>query len=448
MADTPNIVIIVADTTRVDDASDPSIAPTLVDLAERGTRATRAVSTAPWTLPAHASLLTGTYSSRHGAHAGHELLDESLPVLPELLGGAGYETVAVSNNTWLSAESGFDRGFDTFRHMWQLVQSEQSMGGLVEVTEDHRLRAVARELLAGNPLANAANVCYRKLVRDRSDDGARRSTAWVADWLGDRDDARPFFLLVNYLEPHLDYDPPRRLAEQHLPDDVSYEEATAVPQEPWEYLAGNLTLSERDLAALRALYRAEITYVDEQLAALRDALVDAGEWDDTLFVVLADHGENVGDHGMMDHQYCLYDTLVQVPLVLHGGAFTDREDLTDLVSLADLAPTLLDAAGVEALERHVEDLPDHVYEYDRSLRAIRTSEYKLIRGSDGSRELYHLTSDPAETRDVTDEYPDVVADLEGRLDAWLEGFEHAEAEDSVELGAERRERLEQLGYLQ
>jgi len=84
-------------------------------------------------------------------------------------------------------------------------------------------------------------------------------------------------------------------------------------------------------AHLRGLYRAEIAYVDEQIAALRDALREAGEWEDTVFAVTADHGENVGDHGLMDHQYCLYDTLVHVPLVLHGGEFTGYGEMTDLV---------------------------------------------------------------------------------------------------------------------
>ena len=485
MAETPNVVVVVADTTRVDDGYDPSVAPTLAELGDSGTRMRQAVSAAPWTLPAHASLLTGTHPSKHGAHADHELLGESLGLLPEWFRAAGYETVALSNNTWVSAESGFDRGFDEFRHMWQAVQSGNAMSELVDVTAESRVRAVGRELLSGNPLANAANVLYRLLVRDRTDDGGRRTTEWIADWLGERDGDRPFFLLANYLEPHLDYEPPRRLAERHLPADIDYEEATAVPQEPWEFLAGNLDFDDRDLRALRALYRAEITYLDDQIAAIRAALVEAGEWEDTVLVVTADHGENVGDHGLMDHQYCLYDSLVHVPLVLHGGAFTGGGDRDDLVSLVDVAPTLLDAAGIDdsqargqfqgqsfhpsssaparpfvvseymapqpsmdALERHVDDLPEAVYEYDRSLRAIRTTEYKLIRGSDGSRELYHLPSDPDERTDRADERPEAVRNLAADLDEWLDGFEHTDVDGSVEMDDGRRERLEQLGYLQ
>ncbi|WP_436923609.1 sulfatase-like hydrolase/transferase [Halosimplex amylolyticum] len=485
MAVQPNVVVVVADTTRVDDAYDSQVAPTLAKLASSGTRATRAFSAAPWTLPSHASLLTGVPSSAHGAHADHELLDDRHPLLSELFRDAGYETVCVSNNTWLSAESGFDRGFDEFRQMWQLVQSENALSELVDVTEENRTRLVARKLFAGNPLVNAANALYRRFVRDRADDGARRSTAWIADWLDDRSREDPFFLLVNYLEPHLDYEPPRRTTEPHLPDDATYEEAMAVPQEPWDYLAGTLDLSDRDLRLLRDLYRGEITYFDEQLAALKAALVAAGEWEDTILVVTADHGENVGDHGLMDHQYCLYDTLVHVPLVVTGGAFTGRSDLDDLVSLMDLPPTLLDAAGIdapgarerfhgssfhpdaeasarefvvseymapqpsmEALERHIGDVPDHVRRYDRSLRAIRTEEHKLVRGSDGSERCYDVDADPGETTDVSEARPEVVAELGDALDDWLETVDTAGDRESVTIGDERKARLEQLGYLQ
>src|SRR6056297_1075202 len=216
MASQPNVVVVVADTTRVDDAYDEAVAPTLAALADSGTRATRAFSTAPWTLPSHASMLTGAHTSRHGAHAGHERLDDDLPVLPECFRAAGYETVCVSSNTWLSAESGFARGFDEFEQTWQAVQSENALSELVEETEERRLRAVGRKLLDGDPVANAANVLYRLFVRGRSDDGAARATSFVENWLADRG-TDPFFLFVNYLEPHLEYRPPRRLAEKFLP---------------------------------------------------------------------------------------------------------------------------------------------------------------------------------------------------------------------------------------
>jgi len=259
----------------------------------------------------------------------------------------------------------------------------------------------------------------------------------------------------------------------------------AVPQDAWGYVAGTVEMTDRDFEILRALYRAEIAYLDRRIGELRDMLEAHGEWENTVFVVTGDHGENVGDHGLMDHQYCLYDTLLHVPLVIHGGSFVGGETVDDPVSLTDLAPTLLDETGIDApdfrehaqgrsvhpdteaeprdrivaeymtpqpsmdtLETRVGDLPEAVREYGRSLRAVRTDRYKYIRGSDGSQELYDLQRDPGETENLADTRGDVVADLGATLDEWLGSFEHADRSGDVEMREETRARLEDLGYLQ
>lgn len=103
---------------------------------------------------------------------------------------------------------------------------------------------------------------------------------------------------------------------------------------------------------------------------------------------------------------------------------------------------------MDALEARVGDLPEAVREYDRSLRAIRTDQYKYVRGSDGSRELYNVQCDPGETEDLADTREDVVADLDATLDEWLDSFEQADRSGDVEMRDETRARLEDLGYLQ
>jgi arylsulfatase A-like enzyme len=154
----------------------------------------------------------------------------------------------------------------------------------------------------------------------------------------------------------------------------------------------------------------------------------------------------------MDHQYSLHDTLIHVPLVIHGGVFTAGETVDELVQLTDIAPTLLDATGIdtdefeeesqgrsfhpdaetepreyafaeylapqpsmEALEKRVDDLPNEVHEYDRSLRAVRSHDWKLIRGSDRSRELYHVAGDPGELKNLASERPGKVSKLKAKL---------------------------------
>ncbi|ELY41186.1 sulfatase, partial [Natronorubrum tibetense] len=318
-----NVVLVVLDTARAK-SSGPKTSPTLNRLANEGTSFTNAFATAPWTLPSHASMFTGTYSSEHGTHGDHTYLDEELRTLAESFADSGYETIGVSNNTWITEEFGFDRGFDELRKGWQYIQSDADMGAVVR-GEDLRekLDATRNRLFDGNPVVNAANILYSELLQPAGDDGSDRSTTWVANWLAERDADDPFFLFCNFIEPHVEYDPPQEYAERFLPEGASYEEAAAIRQDPRAFDCEDYELTDRDFALLRGLYRAELAYVDDQLGELRTALEESGEWEDTLFVVCGDHGEHIGEHGFFGHQYNLYDTLINVPLVCHGGPFTD-----------------------------------------------------------------------------------------------------------------------------
>ncbi|MEM4780209.1 MAG: sulfatase [Halalkalicoccus sp.] len=462
--------------------ADPELMPTLADLAEGGTAYTNAFTSAPWTLPSHASLFTGTYASRHGAHGGHTYLDEEWTTLAELLAAEGYETVGISNNTWITEEFGFARGFETFHKTWQLLQSETDLG---EVTRAEHARWKARAFLSrafsGNPIVNGVNAVYDQFLRDADDDGAARTTRWITEWLDGRGDDRPFFCFANYIEPHIEYRPPREFAEPHLPEG-GYEEAIAIRQDPRAFDVGEYAISGREFDLLEGLYRGELAYLDSKLDELREALKRADEWEDTVFVVCGDHGENVGDHGFFGHQYNVSDTLLHVPLVAHGGAFEPTTDEDELVQLLDLFPTLLDLAGasapaarrqsqgrsllgndspresviaeyvspqpsMEQLEERFGELPESIYEYDRSLRAIRTEEYKLIRGSDGSEELYDVEQDPDERFDIASTEPAIAAGLGAELDDWIASFEHAANGEAVEMTDATKGRLRDLGYL-
>ncbi len=219
---------------------------------------------------------------------------------------------------------------------WQYIQSDADMGAVVrgeDTRENSRRRAIDSST---GTLVNAANILYSEVLQPAGDDGADRSTTWIENWLAGRKDDRPFFLFCNFIEPHVEYDPPREYAERYLPEEASYEEATAIRQDPRAYDCGDYQITDREFAMLRGLYRAELAYVDDQLAQLRRALEAAGEWENTLFVVCGDHGEHIGEHGFFGHQYNLYDTLIHVPLVVCGGPFAGGGRRSDLVQLLDL----------------------------------------------------------------------------------------------------------------
>jgi arylsulfatase A-like enzyme len=483
-----NVVLIVMDTVRIHDglSLDPG-QPTesaFDQVSAEGTRYTQAFSSAPWTLPSHASLFTGTPPSKHGAHAGHKQLNDGSITLPEVLQKHGYETAAVSNNTWISEEFGFERGFETFYKTWQYVQSDTDLGKIAREEEGiSRFSEATKTLFNGNPITNLANAVYGQFIRKSGDDGAARTNEWIENWLTGRDDSRPFFLFVNYLEPHLEYRPPEAHAKEHLPEGVTYEEAMEVSQDAWGYIADTIEITKQEFETLRALYRSEIAYLREKIGEVVDLLKAQGEWEETLFILTSDHGENIGDHGLMDHQYALYDTLLHVPLYVHGGPF-ETDTIDRPVQLLDIPPTVLETVNIdateadrqfqgisfhpdageareyavaeymapqpsmEALEKRVDDLPKQVYEYDRSLRAIRSHDWKLIRGSDGSTELYHVAEDPEELTNLVSERPEKVSELGAELNAWLSSFEHADTTENVDMADATKDRLEDLGYLQ
>jgi len=476
----PNIVLFVMDTMRGKETvpADPELTPHLAALAQSGTAYDNAFSVAPWTLPSHASLFTGTYPSKHGAHAKHTTLDEGRPTIAEAFADAGYETAGISNNVWVAEEFGMTRGFDTFRENGQRTDAWSGAASLGD-----RLTNAIRT----SPLGGATVERIHRLLTGGGghDNGAERTVEWVREWLATREESSPFFLFANCIEPHLEYRPPPDYARERLPEGWSYDRAMALRQDPREFDVGLFEYTETEWQVIQALYEAEIAYLDAQIGRLRAAFEAAGVWEDTVFVAVSDHGENIGEHGFLGHQYSLYDTVLHVPLIVDGGAFSAGSGRRErLVQTADLAPTLLDAAGIEAptlrdqcqvssfhpdsddrprstviaeyleprppmdvLEETFDDIPEELYNYQRSLRAIRTAKEKFVRASDGSEWLYDLTADPEEQRDISAAQPRRTAQLGAALDQWLGSFDEADADGTVTVSDATEDRLADLGYL-
>lgn len=478
-----NVVVLVMDTARASETQyvrEHISGSTLSDLAAEGTTYSQAFTNSPWTLPSHTSIFTGTYTSKHGTHAGHKSYDGQFPTLAEQLSAAGYETVGITNNAWVTDEFGLARGFDKFRKVWQYIPSETDLGEIKLTTHGtDQIIEAAKTVFRGDLMANFVNTLYGKFIYRRSDYGAARTNTLVEKWLTERKTDDPFFLFLNYLEPHLDYQPPKEWAQPFLPADATYTDAMSVPQKPWEYVAGTLPVSDSEFELLRALYCGEIAYLDHQIGALWSTLDRHGEWEDTIFVVVGDHGENIGDHGLMDHQYSVHDTLLHVPLTITGGAFAGGGEIDRLVQPLDLYPTILDIAGVSVPD-HTQGISFHpnaqteprkqvvaeycspqptierlseqtgapredLAQYNRSLRALRTSDYKLVRDSRGTVELFDMTAD-GETEPCTE--PEVRKELEALLDDWLESFEQNTNDGVTEMSDSMKQKLEDLGYLQ
>lgn len=420
--DRPNVLLIVMDTVRADHLSPygypKRTAPTLERLASEGVLFEQAISAGSWTLPSHATLFTGLYARDHHTTAANWKLEAGFETLAEVLGAAGYRTAGFSNNPWISDASGLTQGFSTFLDMWR----DASRG------------------------------------RD-GDDGATRTNELLLDWLDSAGRDRPFFVFVNFMEPHLPYAPPEAFARRFVPvgtppDVLAELRGWQHPRELGYVLrVPGYGVTPEQFRILGALYDAEIACLDSRIDDLVRGLEARGLLESTLVIVTSDHGEHLGDHALMDHKMSLYDALIHVPLIVRYPPRIPRGvRIRGLVQTNDVFPTVLGLCGVaRRAPRGAFPLPlrdgDTVRDralsefgppteflriaagrfpgvsfarFDRSLAAVRESRYKYIWSSDGRSELYDLANDPGEEHDLAANLVDVRKRLHERLVAFRE----------------------------
>lgn len=484
----PNILLIILDATRQDACScydgSPATTPALDNLAREGTQFDNAFTVAPWTFPSLASMFVGCYPSQIGVYVQRKLSNQ-YPTLAELLRASGYATFAISDNPWMSAEFGLTRGFDRMHKLWQWWQTDRDINNITlsDAKGTSRLKAVAQMMAVGNPFKNAVNVAFYRLVRPRLDYGASRTLRPLRRWIDAQ--STPWFAFVHYLEAHMNYRPPRVWRDKFVTDRVLGEQLAAVDQ--WRlarrHLAGVERLSEIDLRTLRELYLAEIAYADHHLGQLISWLRQTRRLDNTLVIVLADHGESFGEHNMLEHQFNLYDSLLRIPLVVRYPAqFPAGQRVADPVQSLDVFATALEAAGLPTGDLVSQSLqpshraprtrtyaeygvprmphprwlqrfglePAQMEPFQVGYTSIRTDTRKLIVGTDHSLQLYDWRTDRAETRNLIDVEPETVEMLLSDLEAWWQANGGGLAGDPAQMSITNPKveaRLRALGYL-
>ena len=458
----PNIVLIVWDTVRPDHLSCygylRDTTPFLQSMAQEGVVFDHVISTSPWTLPSHASIFSGLYPSQHGATHAHLKFSDDVDSLPEILSDAGYQTVGFSANPWVGRSTGMQRGFGLFGEVW-------------------------RELVADNFFSLIR--IYHSMARIGPDQGAERILDRAAAWVKTcYDPARPVFFFANFMDAHSPYSmTPAEYRRKYLAAGIKEERVRRLDRERLLHLYGKRTLGPEEFQILEGLYDGGIHYLDTKLAALEAILTDKGPAGDreTLWVITSDHGENFGEHGLVDHEYAVNEALIRVALILRfPGRLPAGSRCATRVQNLDLFATLLDAAGILDFDRK-ESLglipppqggprrPFEVAEYfrpelclkmarrqghdpsryDRSLRTVRKAGWKYVQASDGADELYDLDRDPHEEANLIDERPEQVALLRQDLERWLARTaveQPKEGKGDIDVDPVLEERLKSLGY--
>ncbi len=420
---TSAVVLIVVDTLRADHVGayghDRPTTPHLDRRFRQGHRFEHAYSTAPWTLPATASLYTGLYPERHGAgyrfgQLRFSSLAGEVETLAERLADDGFATAAVIANIYLSPQFGLHRGFGRF----------VDLGG-----DDGQAPAAA----------------------DRVVDQA---LAWLPK-LGER-----FFLVVHLIDPHLPYDAPAPLGGRFTEAESSFLKPPIVEKKPLVRRLGEL--AEQDHEMIEAAYDEEIAFADLQLERLFEGLEHAGVLEEGLVVLTSDHGEELFDHQGFEHGHSFYQELLRVPLVIWGRG-VEPGSSAEVVSLVDVAPTVLEAVG-SAFGGPMDGtslwpalagrpLPGaravgaQWNFHGRKRNAVLVWPFKLIASGRRQRQLFDLESDPGEERNLAREDPARLRALEAELNALLTQRMPAKDAPRADLEDRTRRQLEALGYV-
>lgn len=421
----PNVLLIITDTTRADElgcyGGQADVTPKLDALALSGARFASARAHAPWTLPSIASLLTSRHPAAHGAggHLGDfTALPADIEFLPELLRQAGYATGAVLNVLFLSERFGMTRGFEH-----------------VDYYE------------------SASNTDMR-----RAEQTTDAALAWIESV---RSDA--FFALVHYFDPHLVYDPPEpfrgRFADQQ---DIEKPDMPFGTIEDMKLLrAGAMRLTRQRVERMHLLYRGEVAYMDEQIGRLLDGLRRLGLFENTLVIVVGDHGEEFFDHHGFEHGHSLHEEIVRVPLIFAGYEIPDGMVVDAPVGLIDVAPTICELADVpvpagfagrsllpafEGLTMPPHPILSQGNMWGPALDSLVSDGYKLIRTPRG-RMLFNLATDPREHREIALLEPERAQQMDDDLKLLLESVSRSRTAPVVALSEEDRQRLCSLGYI-
>jgi arylsulfatase A-like enzyme len=474
----PNVVLITIDALRSDFlsyAGHPNrTSPNLDSLARKGVVFSQALTSYPGTSPAMPSLMTGLFPSfenvdewvkttRHGFNEfespkekNRRALSSNLRMLAEILKDHGYTTVGFNTNPNLSAHANFDQGFDFFEEFKKHNRRQRR-------NRDQRM-------IGAYP---PARVVMNRVLESMNDTVHG-----------------PVFFWIHFMDPHSPYLPPERIARRFprtysQRSDLEINEAlyhilhsqrgattkAAQFRSPEDLGIDHETLNDH----ARGLYEAEIRYCDTQLRRLFTRLEEDPGWRNTLVIVTADHGEEFFEHGFVTHHVLssLAEELIRIPLIIKLPTGVPSGVTVDaLVRLVDIAPTILDYAGLETESSDMDgtslrSLIDGQEEADRiafystiDLGIVRTAKWKYRRfkrpdSSGGRREvLFDIVADPMEEHNVAARHPEVLSELSLRYDAFAQRLRTRatpkgtdEIESLGELDADELERLEALGYV-
>ena len=444
MAKTPNLVFIMPDQLRADFLScygaDFIQTPHIDSLAERGVRYENAYTPSPVCVPARAVLLSGRDAIKNGVLGNGQFLrpdlaDCGICTWPEYLNEAGYMTSAIGKMHFYPWDASMG-----FQHR---VVCEDKRWLKIEDDYQKHLRAHGLRKLHGNEhegyYENKGAVVNR-IPWEHSWDYFVGEAA--ANFIRDYEGEKPFAMMVGFPGPHCPYDPSPEYLAQFDPDEMP-EPVPEAPDQPPSFRGGNIRGNKSEWngvdytefttahkKTIRAHYAALVKQIDDKVGDILSALRETDRWENTVVIFCSDHGDYLGDHGLIG-KGTFYESSIRVPLLVRLPWAEGSTVSADPASIEDITATLLHFGGC-AIPGHFDSRP--LPELDISGTSPRTrifgvlgggcmnfdGEWKLAKYATGISLLFNMKEDPGEQDNRIDD--PACRDIVGRLDGELTGF--------------------------
>ncbi len=367
----PNILWITVDACRKDMFYD---LPFIKELAKKSIVFENAFANAPWTLPSVASMFTGLYPSQHGALNEKTKLKKNVKTIAEILREKGYETIIITQNDgWITPYYGLTRGFKKIYDIEKLIEETLK----IKLPKSKKKKLFVRMLVKYFIGYDVLTVKLLKNIIENTTD--------------------PWFVYLHLMDTHMPYEPktfPLIALVRHL---VFYKNWKEKMQMTW---IGERGFSNRELKMLKKYYIRAMKDAEKQIKKCIPLLNERK----TVVVITADHGENLGEHGMIGHQFSFHDALLHVPLVVYAP-FIEAKKVDTLFETKDIFYLLQDIA-----ENRIKNFykKDYIFGENVEIRTlfdklknikpdlskggkfIRTNKVKYIRYMEGEEELYRL----------------------------------------------------------
>ena len=425
---TPNLLFLMSDQQRADTIEPQTVCqtPNLDALAAGGAQFKRCYTVNPICSPTRASLMTGLLPHSHGmvdvthaVPAYRASFDATLPVWPRVLQSAGYDTAYFGKWHVERSQRLENFGFDTYE-----IERYQQKLGLVEVEEDLSERRMVRQKgYADFPLNGISDEPLQSLPEYQIySDGIRFLQKAAAN------PDRPWALFLSTEAPHDPYIAPRSYYERYDLADIS------LPENFDDDLAGRPAiyqriqsvwedLSREEFAQATACYYACCTMVDDQIGRILSALDELGMADNTIIVFTSDHGDYMAEHRLMLKGIPPFEGAYRIPLILNGPGIPAGQEVTNIVSLLDLAPTLVQLTTADLFPCHGRSLLPllqglvhrqaqgadwqseafaecHGQRFNYTQRVLWRDNDKYVFNGFDQDELYDLAADPHELHNL------------------------------------------------